>query len=168
MLEFVEHGLSALNNNRLFLALFLDFSEAFVTVNHVILLRKHRKAGVREICSQCFFHIYEIVSNTSVLLMLCIVCVPWQLLCRWALFLNHCSFCYILKTCRHALVDCDSSPLLMTRKPLPMGIPSMSCIMLLTQSVLAWITSCNAIGFHLILISHLACSSPIEIRIRLR
>jgi hypothetical protein len=54
ILEFVEHGLAALNNKKYFLAIYLDFSKAFDTVNHEILVNKLRKLGIRGTYAQWF------------------------------------------------------------------------------------------------------------------
>ena len=47
ILEFTEKIYQSLNNRKYFISVFLDFSKAFDTVNHQILLRKLSASGIR-------------------------------------------------------------------------------------------------------------------------
>ena len=48
LLEFIDNTYEAMNENKVILAIFLEFSKAFDTVDHKILLRKLKFYGFRE------------------------------------------------------------------------------------------------------------------------
>jgi len=54
VLEFLDHAFTSLSNNRALMSVFLDFSKAFDTVNHNVLIKKLAHIGIRGVASRWF------------------------------------------------------------------------------------------------------------------